>query len=71
MRVRLDDAYEPHAAPLGLLQVLLDGVGRIDHRRHAGVLVADQVRGAAEVVVDELREEHRAPEGSTGRRYPS
>ena len=39
-------------------QVLVDLQPRVDDRRDAGVLVADQVRGAAEVVVDDLAEDH-------------
>ena len=60
MGVRLDRANEPHAAPLGLLEVLLDRVRRVDDDRLTRALVADQVRGAPESVVDELREEHSA-----------
>ena len=33
---------------------------RVDDRGHAGVLIADEVAGAAEVVVRELAEEHPA-----------
>ena len=58
VRVRLDRPDEADAAPPGLLEVLLDRVGRVDDHRDPGVLVADQVRGAAEIVVDELREDH-------------
>jgi len=60
VRVRLDDAHEPHSASLRLLEVLLDGERRVDHGRDPGVLVADQVGRAPERVVDELREDHDA-----------
>ena len=60
VRVRLDDPDEPNAAPLGLLQVLLDRERRVDDDCDPGRLVADEVRRAAEVVVDELREDHDA-----------
>ena len=70
MRVRLEDADDPHAAPLGLLEILLDRVGRVDDDGDTRPLVADQIRRAPEVVVDELREDHAA-EGSTGSRYLS
>src|SRR3990170_7267441 len=58
VRVCLDDAHEPDVAPLRLLEVLLDRVRGIDNGRATRRLAADQVRGAAEVVVHELREEH-------------
>ncbi len=59
VRVRLDDADEPDVAPLCFLDDRLDRVRRIDDDRHAGVLVPDEVAGAAEIVVQELLEEHR------------
>ena len=49
-----------HAACARLIQILLDRVGRIDDDGDAGVLVTDEVRGAPEVVVDELPEQHGA-----------
>ena len=58
VRVRLDDPDDPHAAPVGLGQHRLDRVRGIDDRGDARVLVADQIRGAAEIVVEELLEEH-------------
>ena len=54
--VRLEhvlDAARPEARQL---QVLVDLEARVDDRRDAGAVVADQVRGAAEVVVDDLAE---------------
>ncbi len=70
VRVRLEHPHEPDAVARGLLEVRLDRVGRIDHDGDAGLLVSDEVRGAAEVVVDELAEEH-ALEGNTTLRYLS
>src|SRR5438477_2355436 len=58
--VGLEHRRQPDAAPLRLLEVGLDPVSRIDHHRETGVLVADEVGGAAEVVVDELLEQHPA-----------
>ena len=66
--VRLEHAHDPHARPLGLLEVGLDRVGGIDDHRLAGRLVADQVGRAAEVVVHELLEEHFAADRTNVRR---
>jgi len=57
VRVRLDDAGEPDAAELRLLQDWFDRVRRVDDDRNAGVLIADEVTGAAEVIVQELLEQ--------------
>ena len=57
VRVRLDDADEPDVAPLRLREDCLDCVGRVDDDRNAGVLIADEVTGAAQVIVQELLEE--------------
>ena len=56
--VRLDDADDRHAVPLGLGDVLLDRVCGIDDDRLASGFGADEVRRAAEVGIDELAEEH-------------
>jgi hypothetical protein len=58
VRVRLEDADDPDAPPLGLLDVRVDRVRGIDDDGDALLLVADEVGGAAEVVVDELLEQH-------------
>ena len=42
------------------LEERLDGERGVDEHRLAGLLVPDQVRRAAEVVVDELAQEHPA-----------
>ena len=60
VRVRLERAGQPHAVTLGCLEHRLDREERIDDDRDTGVLVADQVRGTAEIVVQELLEEHGA-----------
>ena len=58
MGVRLEDAHEARLLLLRLAEVLLDCVGRVDDDRRPRGLVADQVGRAAEIVVDELAEEH-------------
>src|SRR5581483_268857 len=60
VRVRLEHAHELHAAPLAFLEVLLDRERRVDDRGDMRMLVADEIRRAAEIVVDELREQHAA-----------
>jgi hypothetical protein len=69
VRVGLDRPHESNFAALRLLQVLLDRVGRIDDDGLTGALVADEVGGTAERIVDELREDHDAADRSTGCRY--
>ena len=58
VRVRLDRPHDPNAAALGGRQHRLDRVRGIDDRGDACILVADQVRRTAEVVVNELLEQH-------------
>ncbi len=58
VRVRLHDSNEPNPALLGFLEVLLDRKGRIDDDCLVRALVGDEVRGASERLVDELREDH-------------
>ena len=58
VRVRLDRADDADVALRGLLEVLLDREGRIDDDGVTGTGIADEVGGAAERVVDELREDH-------------
>ena len=57
VRVRLEDADEPDLAAFRLRQYRLDVVGRVDDDRDALVLVADEVAGAAQIVVQELLEQ--------------
>ncbi len=56
--VRLEDVLDPHAGVARELQVVADLQARVDDGGDARVLVADQVGGAAEVVMGELTEEH-------------
>ncbi len=58
MSMRLEDAHEARLLLLRLGEVLLDCVGRVDDDRRPRGLVSDQVGRAAEIVVDELAEEH-------------
>ena len=58
MGVRLEDAHQARLLLLRFGEVLLDRVGRVDDDRRPRGLVADQVGRAAEIVVDELAEEH-------------
>src|SRR5579862_1605590 len=68
VRVRLEDAGQTNRPPLALLEVLLDRKRGVDDNSDALVLVADQIRGTPEIVVDELREEH-VGDASTSRGY--
>ncbi len=71
VRMRLEDAHDPDT-PLGrLVDVLLDRERRIDDYGGAGSLVSDEIGSAAEIVVDELREDHVAGDASTACRYRS
>ena len=69
--VGLEHVLDPHAVQPGEVQVGLDVPLRVDHRGDARADVADQVGGAAEVLVDHLPKEHLPPviaySGSQGR----
>jgi hypothetical protein len=65
VRVRLQNARDPEAELVGFAQVLLDRVRGIDEHGLAGLLVSDEVGGTAQVLVDELPEQHRGPDAST------
>ena len=56
--VRLQHVVDRDRAVAGQLEVLVDLEARIDDRGDAGALVADQVGGAAEVVVGDLPKDH-------------
>jgi hypothetical protein len=56
--VRFEHTDEAYAAMLAGIQVSLDRVRGIDDDRDPGVLVTDDVGATAQVVVDELLEEH-------------
>ena len=58
VRVRLDDVDDAEAVPGRELEVLVDRDRRVDHDRLARV--GDDVRGAAEICIDQLAEEHRS-----------
>ena len=58
VRVRLHRAHDLEAAARRGREQRLDRVGRVDDRRDTCLLVADEVRRAAEVVVQELLEQH-------------
>jgi hypothetical protein len=57
VRVRLEHALDPDAVLCCSIEVLLDAKRRIDHQRDPSLVIADEIRGAAETVVDELPEE--------------
>ena len=61
VRVGLQHPRDPDAGSLHLRKVVLDRIGGVDEQGLAGVGVADEVRGAPEVLVDELPEQHRRP----------
>ncbi len=58
VRMCLENLCQLDAVSPALIQILLDRIGRIDDDRNAGLLVADEVGGTPEVVVDELLEQH-------------
>ena len=67
MRVRLEHPHDLDALGLRHLEVLLDRVRRIDEEGLPLTGIADQVGGTAEIVVDELAEQH-TPEANTAPR---
>ena len=71
VRVRLQRPHDAYPEPFRLREHLLDRVRRIDDDGFARLLAADEIRGAPEIAVQELREEHRARDGSNGCRYRS
>jgi hypothetical protein len=56
--VRLDGSHDRDAPPPRRLEHGLDRERRVDDRGDAGILVADQVGSAPEIVVQKLLEEH-------------
>ena len=56
--MRLDHANDLDLAPGRRLEHRLDRIRRIDDRGHASFLAPDQIRRTAEVVVQELLEQH-------------
>ena len=66
MVMGLDYVLDPHAHVAGHREVVLDVELGVDDRRDTGVLVSHKVGPTAEVVVDELAEDHRVdPAGSS------
>ena len=65
--VGLQDVLDADAEVAGEPQVLVDVELGVDDGGDAGVLVADEVGGAAEVVVGELAEDHRVLRCSVSR----
>jgi hypothetical protein len=61
--MRLEDPDDPHT----VAQVLLDRICGVDDQRLAAGRISDQVRGAAEIVVDELAKQHEE-DANTGSR---
>ncbi len=57
--VGLEHVLDRDPPVAGQLEVLVDLKARVDDRGDPGPLVADQIRGATEVVVGDLLEEHR------------
>ena len=57
MRVRLENADESDAMTLRGRQERVDVIRRVDDERDAGVLVAHEIRGAAQILVQELLEQ--------------
>ncbi len=66
--VGLEDVGDAHVQVARQLEVLLDLEARVDDGRDAGLVVADEVRGAAEVVVNYLSKDHRPACSVTGSR---
>jgi hypothetical protein len=56
--VGLDDVLDRNPHVPRQAQVLADVELGVDDRRHAGVLVTDEIGGAAEVVLGDLAEDH-------------
>ena len=71
VRVRLERPHDAHLEPFRLCEHLLDRVRRVDHDGLLRLLAADEVRGAPEIAVQDLREQHGARDGSNGCRYRS
>ncbi len=56
--VRLEHVVDVHAHVARELEVVVDLEPRVDDRGHPGVVVPDEVGGAAEIVVGDLPEDH-------------
>src|SRR4051795_2615332 len=58
MVVRLQHVLDAHVQVARELEVFVDVEARIHHGRNAGLVVSDQVRGTAEIVMRDLTEDH-------------
>jgi len=58
--VGLEHVLDPYLVKAAQPQVRVDVPLRIDDRGDASVLVADEIRPATEVLVDDLAEQHQA-----------
>jgi hypothetical protein len=56
--VRLERADDPDVVRAREVEIRLDVQRGIDHGRHAGMLIADEVGSAPEVVGNELPKDH-------------
>ena len=65
--MRLQHPDDPNAGLGRGLEIRLDRIGGVDHESLPTAGIADQIRGAAEIVVDELAKEHE-PEATSGPR---
>ena len=65
--VGLEDAHDSDACLGRRIEVLLDRVRGVDQERLPLAGVADQVGGAAEIVVDELAKQHITEANTAGR----
>ena len=70
VRVRDERADQPHLVPLRDFKQVAEREERVDNHRDTCFLVADQVRRAAEIVVQELPEKHGF-DASTRPGFPS
>jgi hypothetical protein len=67
VRVGLEHVLDADAEVAREREVILDVELGVDDGGEAGILVADQVRGAAEVVMGHLAEQHVTDSGASGR----
>jgi hypothetical protein len=68
--VRLEDSDQPRVVALSLGEHRLHVIRRIDDDGDPGLLVTHEIRGAAQIVVQELLEQH-GRDATTGLRYVS
>ena len=66
--VRLEDVLDPNPHVAGEREILLDLELRIDDRGNGRILITDQIRSTAEVVMGDLAKDHRVSGLLTGHR---